>query len=74
MTFPEQLQRFPQPARGWVKKPITSTQPGRVKYQATYWPAELEASMENVTLHPDDAVEVIARRGIVLIVKPYISK
>lgn len=56
---------------GQVEKTITALQPGRVKYQATYWPAELDGSLTGIILHPGDWVEVVSRRGIVLIVRPH---
>jgi membrane protein implicated in regulation of membrane protease activity len=60
-----------RPGLGRVEKEITALQPGRIQYQSTYWPAELDESLTDITLAPNDWVEVVSRRGIVLIVRPY---
>lgn len=68
---PEEITRFPQPGIGKVEQTITPTQPGRVKFQATYWPARLYAPEYDVTLMPDETVTVIGRQGITLLVAPF---
>jgi membrane protein implicated in regulation of membrane protease activity len=56
--------------RGVVDETITQRSPGRVKYLATYWPAELYTLGANITLYPRDVVQVVGRRGLVLLVTP----
>lgn len=67
---PEEITFFPQPGAGKVEQTITPTQPGRVKFQATYWPARLYDPEEDVTLVPDEPVTVIGRQGITLLITP----
>ena len=67
---PEDIKLFSQPGTGKVERMISSTQPGRVQFQATYWPARLYHSGCEVTLVPDDPVTVIGRQGITLLVVP----
>jgi membrane protein implicated in regulation of membrane protease activity len=56
--------------RGVVERTITPSTPGRVYFQASYWPAcffQLGASND---LHPGAPVEVVDRDGLTLLVKP----
>ncbi|MEL6222091.1 MAG: NfeD family protein [Cyanobacteria bacterium J06627_8] len=53
--------------RATVTKPICPGCPGRVRYQATWWPAQCAAS---VTLNPGDEVQVVGIRNITLLVEP----
>lgn len=55
---------------GKVEQTITSTMPGRVKFQTTYWPARLYLQDTQTTLLPEDTVNVIGRQGITLLVVP----
>ncbi|NEO51357.1 MAG: hypothetical protein F6K55_47710, partial [Moorea sp. SIO4A3] len=63
----EEMNLFSEPGTGKVEKTITPHNPGRVKYKATYWPAEVCSDFQ-VTLEPEDPVTVVGRRGITLIV------
>lgn len=65
----EEMNLFSEPGTGKVEKTITPHNPGRVKYKATYWPAEVCSDFQ-VTLEPEDPVTVVGRRGITLIVVP----
>ncbi|MEB3211875.1 MAG: NfeD family protein [Leptolyngbyaceae bacterium] len=53
--------------RAVVTKSICPGCPGRVRYQATWWPAQCTAS---VTLNPGDQVRVVGIHNITLIVEP----
>lgn len=59
---------------GIVDVKITRRRPGRVWYEATYWPARLllsDESLDGITeLLPEQEVQVIGREGIMLIVVP----
>lgn len=60
----------PFQGRGIVERTITPSTPGRVYFQASYWPArffELDASGD---LHPGAPVEVVGRDSLTLLVKP----
>jgi hypothetical protein len=70
MFLPNMTHQFPGWATGSVKKPIGRFLRGRIKYRSSYWPAELYPSVTDVTLQLNDEVEVLGRRGIVLLVAP----
>ena len=59
---------------GTVSKPITSTQPGRIKCQAVYWPACLYKAQSKTSLQPGQTVKVIGRQGLTLLVQPNINQ
>jgi membrane protein implicated in regulation of membrane protease activity len=61
---------FPCPAIGVVVTEITQASRGRIKYAATYWPAELDASCSAIALPPNTLVLIVGRRGLVLLVRP----
>lgn len=67
---PEEITLFSEPGKGEVEQIITENQPGRVKFQATYWPARLYNPEYEITLVPDTPVVVIGRQGITLLVVP----
>lgn len=64
-----EIKLFPSRGNGTVEQTITSEKAGRVKYQATYWPARLYRN-EPVTLEPNDKVYVVGRQGLTLLVVP----
>jgi hypothetical protein len=70
LESPEKITLFAKPAMGEVEQIITETQAGRVKFQATYWPARLYNPEYEITLVPDTPVTVIDRQGITLLVLP----
>lgn len=55
--------------RGIVKSTITSQFPGRVYFQATYWPARLSDLDTHSVLQPDDEVEVLGLDGLTLLIR-----
>lgn len=66
---------------GIVDVKITRRRPGRVWYEATYWPARLQVSddlsdelLDGTTeLLPEQEVQVVGREGIMLIVIPILE-
>ena len=52
-----------------VDEEITADQPGRVKFQTTYWPAILFRDY-SITLYPGEEIAVVGRQGITLLVQP----
>lgn len=67
---PATITLFPKPGMGIIEEIITESQPGRVNFQATYWPARLYNPEQEVTLLPNTPVTVIGRQGITLLVVP----
>jgi membrane protein implicated in regulation of membrane protease activity len=57
-------------SRGTVNRLVTTQHPGRVHFQATYWPARLSQTATLSELQPGDPVEVVGREGLTLLVKP----
>ncbi|MFQ4139978.1 NfeD family protein [Nodosilinea sp. PGN35] len=70
MTVQPTTHWFSQPHRGVVEETITQGGRGRVKYEATSWPAELAPSAKDASLPPKAAVLVVGRTGLVLLVMP----
>ena len=56
--------------RGIVERIITPSTPGRVYFQASYWPARFFQIGASGDLHPGAPVEVVDRDGLTLLVKP----
>ena len=56
--------------RGTVERTITSSTPGRVYFQASYWPARFVQPDASGALHPGTPVEVVDRDGLTLLVQP----
>ena len=56
--------------RGIVERTITPSTPGRVYFQASYWPARFFQPDASSDLHPGAPVEVVDRDGLTLLVKP----
>lgn len=69
-SSPNQISLFPEPAAGIVEETITPTQPGRVRFQCTSWPARFYNLEGEATLAPDDQVDVVGRQGVTLFVVP----
>lgn len=65
-----EIKLFSKPATGIVEETITATVPGRVRFQATHWPARLYGQYNQVTLLPNDLVMVVGRQGLTLLVVP----
>lgn len=60
----------PFQGRGTINRLVTPQHPGRVYFQATYWPARLFQTATLSELQPGDPVEVVGREGLTLLVKP----
>ncbi len=71
LAFTPETILFPQLSTGTVEQTISSTQPGRVKFQATYWPAQFYLSDYKETLDPNELVAVVGRQGLNLLVVPF---
>lgn len=70
MFLEDSKEIFPKPLSGVVDEKI-GTLPGRLRFQASYWPAVLDEDFAgNLTLKPGDRVTVIGRIGITLLVRP----
>jgi hypothetical protein len=67
---PTKITLFPKPGQGIIEEIITESHPGRVNFQATYWPARLYNPEQKVTLLPNTPVTIIGRQGITLLVVP----
>ncbi|WP_225889470.1 NfeD family protein [Halomicronema hongdechloris] len=49
---------------------MTPADRGRVRFQASYWPARLFNGSRWPALAPGEPVEVVGRDGITLLIKP----
>jgi len=61
---------FPYRGRGVVARTISPADRGRVRFQASYWPARLFNGSWCQPLAPGEPVEVVGREGITLLIKP----
>lgn len=61
---------FSQPFAGIVEETIGPNGAGRVKFDATYWPAKLYQATPETLLLPEQAVMVVGIQGITLLVRP----
>jgi|GEM_PF-1540236 len=66
----EIIEIFPRIITAEVERTIAPTQPGRVKFQASHWPARFYQSSHQKTVSPGESVLVIGRAGIDLLVMP----
>lgn len=55
--------------QGVVIQPIAPRRPGQIKFQGTYWQAEL-AQPSYGKIDAGESIEVVGRRGITLLVVP----
>lgn len=67
---PNRIILFKDQDSGIVSTPITSTQSGRIKYQAVSWRASLYKTRTQISLQPGQTVKVIGRQGLTLLVQP----
>jgi membrane protein implicated in regulation of membrane protease activity len=67
MTLP--LPKTNYPAYGVVDKAIAPHQPGRIKFQGTYWKAEL-ANPNYKRIEAGELIQVVGLRGITWLVIP----
>jgi len=70
LFVPSSLKLLTQPAQGVVDKLIAYSQAGRVKYQGTYWSAQLYHPERCTSISAGELVNIIAIRGITLLVAP----
>ncbi|MEM9117473.1 MAG: NfeD family protein [Cyanobacteria bacterium P01_F01_bin.56] len=56
--------------RGLVVKAISRDINGRVKYQASYWAAQLSDDATKTVIEPGATVQIIGRIGNTLLVEP----
>ncbi len=63
-----EIKLFSELGTGTVEETINPKYPGRVKYKATFWPAQFYNQQEQVTLLPNESVTVVGRQGITLLV------
>lgn len=70
LFFSTSPQLFPEPASGIVDRLIAYGQTGRVKYRGTYWSAQLYQPDRRLILSAGEPVNIIAIRGITLLVVP----
>ncbi|MGF1497230.1 MAG: NfeD family protein [Elainellaceae cyanobacterium] len=68
-VFPNDVSQVSVPAAGQVERTITLVQPGRVRFQGTYWPARLQSSYGQVIANPGEWVRIVGRQGITLLVE-----
>ncbi|NET38058.1 MAG: hypothetical protein F6K19_39685 [Cyanothece sp. SIO1E1] len=64
------IKLFAKVGIGEVDTIIRTTEPGRVKFEGSYWPAKLYNSDTEITIFPTWPVKVIGRQGITLLVIP----
>ncbi|MBW4660641.1 MAG: NfeD family protein [Drouetiella hepatica Uher 2000/2452] len=66
---PTTTQWFAELAQGEVDQPIASSQPGRIRFQRSFWKAEL-ADSSCRSVKSGESVRVVGRLGITLLVVP----
>ena len=69
-NFTSSVKLFKKPGNGQVKETINQDQPGRVKWKASYWPAQFYQTEAHVSILPGEQVQVVGRQGITLLVMP----
>jgi membrane protein implicated in regulation of membrane protease activity len=71
LVAPDRIALFAQPGVGEVVQAISSSQRGRVKFRASFWPAKFysEPPADQQAL-PLDQVRVLGIDGITLLVMP----
>jgi membrane-bound ClpP family serine protease len=70
-TFPPTPHWFTELAQGKVEQTITPIKAGRIRFQGSFWKAEL-ADADHRTVKPNESVQVVGRQGITLLVVPLI--
>ncbi|MEO1590858.1 MAG: NfeD family protein [Cyanobacteria bacterium J06632_22] len=68
MRFPKTIVFFEHQGLGTAVKAIAADQPGRVRFQATDWPAKLYRPTPMIDC--DRKVRVVGREGLTLLVVP----
>ena len=67
------VKLFGQPDTGKVEKAINHTQPGRVRWRASSWPAQFYQSDNQEMMLPGEQVSVVGRDGITLLVEKLVK-
>lgn len=71
VVTPGRVALFAKPGVGEVVRAISSSQRGRVKFRASFWPAKFYAnSSEDEQVLPLEQVTVVGIDGITLLVMP----
>lgn len=70
LIIPTEVEVFPEPLRGTVDKTISPQKAGRVKCLGSFWPARLYQSDCQMTIMPEESVNIVAIQGITLLVVP----
>lgn len=71
--FPEDPKMLPEPIYGTIDKAIIQGRIWRVKFNGSYWFARLYDPNQRTTLEPGQTVEILAIRGITLLIAPIAS-
>ncbi|WP_353259313.1 NfeD family protein [Prochlorothrix hollandica] len=66
----QQIELFKTQTTALVAETICPDQPGRIKYQSSYWPARFYHSDCPLTVTPGNSVTVVGRLGITVLVVP----
>ncbi|MDJ0705897.1 MAG: NfeD family protein [Leptolyngbyaceae cyanobacterium MO_188.B28] len=66
----DEITLLPYPEVGKVDTAISSTQPGRVRFQGSHWPARFYLSDYQGMVLPNDSVKVVGRQGLTLLIVP----
>lgn len=67
---PTKVKLFSQPVEGIVEETIAPNELGRVKCQATYWPARFYQPDCKDTVSPGALIVIIGIQGLTLLVIP----
>ncbi|HEY9663765.1 MAG TPA: NfeD family protein [Allocoleopsis sp.] len=59
---------LPKTAVGIVDRAITPSQPGRIRFQGSFWNARFYNPNWNYAIHPGESITVVGRQGITLLV------
>jgi hypothetical protein len=70
LMLPETMELFAVPVLGQVKESISPNRPGRVAAIASTWTARFYNPYCEMEISPGDAVNVVGRHGIMLLVVP----
>ncbi|WP_072621119.1 NfeD family protein [Spirulina major] len=65
-----QPQFFPTPIPGVITDTVTLDQKGRIRFQGSFYPAQLAEQNMSDELSPGTTVQVLGRLGITLLIRP----
>ncbi|MEB3359511.1 MAG: NfeD family protein [Synechococcales bacterium] len=72
-VFPNDVSPVSTLEAGQVERTITLVQPGRVRFQGTYWPARFQSAGGQRIANPGDWVQIVGRQGITLLVEKFMG-